>query len=264
MFIPFVSSLFAACGTQSLAVGYVEGEFVRACPRSRWRRCADCGKARRSCRGRRANRHRGRYGCQDCRGAGRSGTRLQAQSAACFNLQVGKRPEEIAAAGSCCSSPHGRRPMMRNAHYCARAILPGVEWRRRHSSAMPRRSLKWPKPPLARATANLAVGQIASQARRDKRRRKTAVKSAEAQLRKQQNGNARKERSRHPLAGRITDVVRNPGDIAGPSAPVLTMLPDGAAKLKVYIPEERFSDVAASVRFCRCIATVAHLVFRRG
>ena len=34
-----------------------------------------------------------------------------------------------------------------------------------------------------------------------------------------------------------------PGDLAGPSAPVLSMLPDGAVKLRLYLPEESFSAV---------------------
>ena len=46
-----------------------------------------------------------------------------------------------------------------------------------------------------------------------------------------------------PAAGRIDDIIRNPGDLAGPSAPVLSMLPDGAVKLRLYLPEESFSTV---------------------
>ena len=46
-----------------------------------------------------------------------------------------------------------------------------------------------------------------------------------------------------PAAGRIDDVIRNPGDIAGPSAPVISMLPDGAVKLTLFVPEPAFSSI---------------------
>ena len=47
-----------------------------------------------------------------------------------------------------------------------------------------------------------------------------------------------------PAAGRIDDIIRNPGDLAGPSAPVISMLPDGAVKLKLYLPEPSFYAVS--------------------
>lgn len=40
-----------------------------------------------------------------------------------------------------------------------------------------------------------------------------------------------------PAPGRIADVVRRPGEVAGPTAPVISFLPDGATKLKVFVPE---------------------------
>ncbi|TGT19442.1 HlyD family efflux transporter periplasmic adaptor subunit, partial [Mesorhizobium sp. M3A.F.Ca.ET.174.01.1.1] len=46
-----------------------------------------------------------------------------------------------------------------------------------------------------------------------------------------------------PSPGRVNDVIRNPGDTAGPTAPVISMLPDGAVKLSVYVPERAFSSV---------------------
>ncbi|RVC13702.1 HlyD family efflux transporter periplasmic adaptor subunit [Mesorhizobium sp. M7A.F.Ca.CA.002.15.2.1] len=46
-----------------------------------------------------------------------------------------------------------------------------------------------------------------------------------------------------PSPGRVNDVIRNPGDTSGPTAPVISILPDGAVKLSVYIPESAFSSV---------------------
>ncbi len=38
-------------------------------------------------------------------------------------------------------------------------------------------------------------------------------------------------------------MIRNAGDVAGPSAPVVSLLPDGGVKLKVYVPEAAFSGL---------------------
>ncbi len=47
-----------------------------------------------------------------------------------------------------------------------------------------------------------------------------------------------------PVAGSIYDVIRTSGEIAGPSAPVLSMLGDGAVKLRLYVPETGVSAIA--------------------
>jgi HlyD family secretion protein len=44
--------------------------------------------------------------------------------------------------------------------------------------------------------------------------------------------------------GRIYDVLRRVGEIAGPTQPIVSMLPDGAIKLKIYIPEPLLSRVS--------------------
>jgi len=40
---------------------------------------------------------------------------------------------------------------------------------------------------------------------------------------------------------KITDIVRHEGEIAGPASPVLAVLPEGAVKLRLYIPETAYS-----------------------
>ncbi|HPD93495.1 MAG: HlyD family efflux transporter periplasmic adaptor subunit [Rhodobacter sp.] len=41
----------------------------------------------------------------------------------------------------------------------------------------------------------------------------------------------------------VVDVIRQPGEIAGPSAPVLSVLGDGAVKLRLYVPEPSFARI---------------------
>src|SRR5690606_15086306 len=63
---------------------------------------------------------------------------------------------------------------------------------------------------------------------------------------------------------RVDDVIRNPGDTAGPTAPVVSLLPDGAVKLRVYVPEPRFSAIHVgsklSVRCDGCAAGLSATV----
>lgn len=47
-----------------------------------------------------------------------------------------------------------------------------------------------------------------------------------------------------PSAGRIDDIIRQPGEIAGPSAPVLSLLPLDGVKLRLYVPETTVSQIA--------------------
>ena len=44
--------------------------------------------------------------------------------------------------------------------------------------------------------------------------------------------------------GEIADIYRFPGDVAGPQAPILSVLPDGGVELRFYIPETSYSQVA--------------------
>ena len=47
-----------------------------------------------------------------------------------------------------------------------------------------------------------------------------------------------------PTAGYVSDIIRRVGDVAGPSAPVVSFLPENAVKVKVYVPETALSSLA--------------------
>ena len=47
-----------------------------------------------------------------------------------------------------------------------------------------------------------------------------------------------------PKAGVITDLIRSPGEIAGPAAPILALLPEGGVKLRLYVPEASLARIA--------------------
>ncbi|WP_199262576.1 HlyD family efflux transporter periplasmic adaptor subunit, partial [Paracoccus binzhouensis] len=51
-----------------------------------------------------------------------------------------------------------------------------------------------------------------------------------------------------PAPGTVTDILRHPGELAGPSAPVLTLLPDGAVTLRFYVAEADLAALALGTR----------------
>jgi HlyD family secretion protein len=47
-----------------------------------------------------------------------------------------------------------------------------------------------------------------------------------------------------PSAGYVSDIIRRVGDVAGPQAPVVSYLPRGAIKLKVYVLQARLAGLS--------------------
>ena len=50
--------------------------------------------------------------------------------------------------------------------------------------------------------------------------------------------------SRPRAGGYVSDIIRRVGDVAGPSAPVVSFLPENAVKVMVYVPEGALSSLA--------------------
>ena len=237
--IPFVSSLLAACGAQPLAVGYVEGEFVQLAPLEVAQvRSVDVKRGDHV----EAGRSVAITEDIDARIAVTQAEAALAQAQAQLaDLQTGKRPEEIAVLEAAVRSAKAQaddaqRTLMRTRDLTKRGVMTQAQL---DDAAT---ELEVAEATIGQSTANLAVGRLPARPEEIKAAL-NAVKSAEAQL-ETAHWRLSKRTLEAPAPGRITDVIRNPGDIAGPSAPVLTLLPDGAVKLKVYIPEEKFSAVS--------------------
>ncbi|SPH23361.1 Macrolide export protein MacA [Defluviimonas aquaemixtae] len=99
---------------------------------------------------------------------------------------------------------------------------------------------------VTEAEANLAVARLPA--------RPQEIAAAEAEVegaeaaRERAEWNLSKRRLTAPAAGTVNDILRTPGEIAGPSAPVLSMLPDGAVKLRLYVPESAIARIAQGSR----------------
>lgn len=247
--IPLAAYLFSACGPGApLAVGYVEGDFVLLAP-------IDVAQVRTVAvrRGQRveAGDPIASLELTDATIAvAQAEAELAQAEAQLADLKVGKRPEEIAVLeatyhSAVAQGEEANRTLVRMSDLLKRAIASQSQYDEAATQA------KVAEAAIGQAKANLAVAELPARAE--------AIKAAESQVKQ---ASAALETARWklqqrsitaPATGRIDDVIRNPGDMAGPTAPVVSMLPDGAVKLRVYIPEAQFSRVSVGTRLnVRC------------
>lgn len=256
--IPVIAALFGCVADAPLAVGYVEGEYVLLAP-------IEVAEVE-AVNVRRGDRVMpgvtiALMDAGDARIAIAQAEAAQAQAEAQLaDLQVGKRPEEVAVLEAALTSAlaqekEAQRVVDRVADLLKRGIATQADFDQASTS------LEVAHAAVGQAKANLAVAALPA--------RPEAIKAAENQV-KQANAALDQARWRllkrsiqAPAAGRIDDVIRTAGDLAGPSAPVLSMLPDGAVKLKLYLPEESFSSVAVGSKLSvRCDGCAPDLVAR--
>jgi HlyD family secretion protein len=247
--IPLAASLFTACGAGApLAVGYVEGEFVRLAP-------IEVAQVE-SVAVKRGDRVTPGATVVTLEAGDAEIAVAQAQAAlaqaeaSLADLKVGKRPEEIAVLEAALKSAVAQKAEAdRVQRRLSDLLTKGTSAQAEYDKAATEAELA--EAAVGQAEANLAVAKLPA--------RPEAIKAAEKQVEQAQAAldQARWRLSKRvllaPSAGRVDDVIRDPGDIASPSAPVVSMLPDGAVKLKVYVPEERFASVkVGSLLDVRC------------
>ena len=237
--IPLLASLFSACPSQpTLAVGYVEGEFVLLAPIE-----LATVQSMEVKRGDRVEPGQivAEMESDDARIAVVQAEAALAQAEAQLaDLKLGKRPEEIAVLDAMvrsakAQSEESHRVLDRATDLLKRGIAPQAQFDEASTA------VEVAEAEIGQAEANLAVAKLPARAETIKAA-ETQVKQAQATI-EQAKWRLSKRSVEAPAAGRIDDVIRNPGDVAGPSAPVISMLPDGAVKLTLFVPEEAFSSV---------------------
>lgn len=242
--LPFAAALFAACSADApLAVGYVEGEFVRLAP-------IETAEVREIAVRRGDHVERGavlaRLEVSDAEIAvAQARAALRQAQAQLADLKLGKRPEEIAVLDAALRSAQAQ------SHDAARTLgriseLAGRGTATQADLDKARTAAELADAAVGQAKANLAVAALAARPEAIQAA-ENAVEQAQAAL-EQAEWRLTKRTIVAPVTGRISDVVRTAGDLSGPSAPVLTMLPEGAVKVKLYLPETSFSDVAVGDR----------------
>ena len=238
--VPFAAALFSACAVapEPFAVGYVEGEYVLLAP-TEIGQVADVSVRR----GERVEK--GDIVARvEPTGAeiavAQAEAALAEAEAQLANLREGKRPEEIAVMEASVASARAQAAEAKRVHdrtlglfrrgTATQAELDRVETEVELASAR-----------LGEANAQLVVAGLPARAQEITAGVKR-VEQARASL-EQARWRLSEHRISAPAPGRVDDIIRNPGDIAGPSAPVLSLLPDGAVKLKLYVPQAGFSSV---------------------
>ena len=157
------------------------------------------------------------------------------------NLQKGRRPEEIAALDATLKAVQAtaqdagrtfqRRQSLLDRGYTSQAEYDAAKTALDVASAR-----------VHELDANLAVAKLPA--------RSDEIASSEAKVAQARGArDAAQWRLGQrtlvaPSAGLVSDIVRRVGDVAGPQAPVVSFLPDGAIKLKIYVPQARLAGLS--------------------
>jgi HlyD family secretion protein len=252
-----VAALFSACATsRSGASGYAEGEYVLAAP-IETAQIVDL----RVQRGQRvaAGEILAVLEQRDVSIAvSDAESRLAEAEAQLSDLLRGKRPEELAVIEATLASARAQaedaaRTLSRRKDLVAR----GAGTQSDLDAATMANDVAIAR--VGETQANLAVARLPA--------RDDAIKAAQNRVAQARAAldNAKWRFGQRTLFaqsdGRVYDVLRRVVEIAGPTQPIVSMLPDGAVKLKIYVPEPLLSRVsvgaALEVHCDGCAATRA-------
>ena len=238
--LPVLAALFSACaGPAPLAVGYVEGEYVLVAP-IETAQIVDLAVRRGDHIS--AGQALGRLERRDAEIAvAQAEAGLAQAESQLANLQQGRRPEEIASIVAALDSAKAQtaeaeRVLQRQEDLLAQGISTQASFDTASTS------VELANAKVAELDANLAVARLP--ARSDEiDAAEAAVAQARAVLESAEWRLGKRTLS-IPQSGVVSDIIRNTGEVAGPQAPVLSVLPDGALKLRVYVPEFALSRIS--------------------
>jgi HlyD family secretion protein len=238
--LPLAASLLSACAApKPLAVGYVEGEYALLAPIDVAE--VDVVEVKRGDRVK-PGETIARMESRDARIAiAQAKAALAEAKAQLADLRIGKRPDEIAVLEAAVDMAKAQAADARRKFDRARDLLKkGTGTQADYDTASA--AFDTANAQVNQAEANLAVGKLPA--------RPETIKAAEERVTQARSEldsahwRLSKRVIRAPAAGRVSDIIRNPGDVAGPTAPVVSMLPDAAVKLTLYLPEPSFSSVS--------------------
>ncbi|GAB4363718.1 MAG: HlyD family efflux transporter periplasmic adaptor subunit [Oricola sp.] len=247
--LPVLAGLFGACEpSPGLAVGYVEGDYALITPiESAQIESVEVERGDPVKAGQVLARME-RRDADIAVAQARAGL-AQAESQV-SDLKVGKRPEEIAAIRAALNSARAQAEEARRVLDRQRDLLEqGITSQANYDTA--ETSLELANAKVAELEANLVVAQLPARADTIAAA-EAAVDQAKAVL-----GNARwrlaKRTIESPVTGHVFDVIRHAGETAGPQAPIVSILPDGATKLRLYVPEPALAEISIGTRLSvRC------------
>lgn len=238
--LPLAVALFAACAPPPpFATGYVEGEYTLVAPVA-VAQIASIAVARgdRVDEGRLLVSMEARDAEIALAEAEAALARAESQLA---NLEEGKRPEEIRVVEAALASAQAQATEAERAaaRYAGLAQRGAATEAQRDDAAT---AAEIARAKVAEIEANLAVARLPARPQEIAAARAAVAGAVAARDRAEWNLDQRALIA--PAPGVVHDVIRNPGEIAGPSAPVLSILPDGAVKLRLYVPEASVAHIA--------------------
>jgi HlyD family secretion protein len=234
--LPFLAGLIGGCAPPPLAVGYVEGDFVLLAPIEVVQ--VDTMKVARGDRVARGDTIAILESSDAEIAVAQANAALAQAEAQLADLKVGKRPEEIAVLEATLKSAEAQRSeaervLARTTDLHARNIATQADLDSARTQA------EQAEAAVGQAEANLAVARLPARdetiraAEKQRDQAQASLEAAEWKLSKRV--------LLAPSAGVIDDLIRREGDLAGPSAPVVSLLPDGGIRLKLYVGERDFS-----------------------
>lgn len=242
--VPLVSWLFASCEPpMPFATGYVEGTYVQIAPVATAQILAlTVTSGDRVASGQPLVALERRDAEIALAQAEAALSRADSQLA---NLRQGKRAEEIrvieaSLASARAQAGEARRTADRLLDLAARGVA--TETQRDDAST----AAEVAEARVTEIEANLAVAQLPA--------RPDEIAASEAALRE---ATAARDHARWqldkrdltaPADGVVTDIIRRPGEIATAGQPILSLLPDGAVRLRLYVPEAAIATIAAGDR----------------
>lgn len=242
--LALIGALLPGCGPEPpLATGYVEGEYVHLAPLAP-ARLVDL----RVGRGDRveAGQLLAAVEAEDARLALAAAEAAQDRAASeLADLEQGARPSEIAALEAALASARANaRHMAREAERQERLAQQSASSRAQLDAA--RASAEIAQAAVGEAEARLETARLPPRPDMVQAAR-AAVKQALAD-RQALEWQMRQRQLTAPAAGTVTDILRHRGEMAGPEAPVLTLLPDGATVLRFFLPQGELASVAIGTR----------------
>ena len=238
--LPFAGSLLAACAPPApFATGYVEGEFVLIAPVavSQVRHVAVKRGERVEAGGLLVEMER-----RDTEIAiAEAAAGLAQAKAHLADLKEGKRPEEIEVIEANLVSARAQaNEAIRTEDRVSNLAARGAATTSQRDDAVTATQVA--EALVKKIEAELAVARLPARPQAISQA-EAAVRAADAALsRARWNHEQRTLTLAEPVT--VFDVIRSEGEIAGPSAPVLSVLGDGAVKLRLYVPETAVSQIS--------------------
>lgn len=237
--LPVIAGLFSSCAAPPpLATGYVEGEYVLIAPVETGRIVTMSKK-----RGDRVARNELLVQMEDADAdiaVHQAEAALEQAKAQLANLKEGKRPEEMAVIEATVQSAKAQAAEAKRVFDREEALAKrGINAKADYDQAAT--ALQQAEAMVAQTSANLEVARLPA--------RPMEIDAADAQVRQAEAQLAdAKWRLAHrrltlPANGVVDDIIRREGEVAGPSQPVLSVLPDGAIKIRLYAAERYMSGL---------------------